>query len=103
MQKTYVALFAIMVFSAPAVAADGIVPTQSWVVAQAMSAAPVPGANSFTESQAKDRIAKAGYSDVSGLRKDDQGVWRGTATKSGKSVGVSVVREFVLQISLVIC
>src|SRR4051812_30186230 len=37
--------------------------------------APVPGANSFTESQARSRIEDAGYSNVSGLRKDDQGVW----------------------------
>jgi putative membrane protein len=27
---------------------------------------------------------------VSGLRKDDQGVWRGTATKDGRSVNVSL-------------
>ena len=39
------------------------------------------GANSFTEGQAKSRIASAGFSDVSELKKDDQGVWRGTATR----------------------
>ena len=52
--------------------------------------APVAGANSFTENQAKDRIQKAGFSEVKGLRKDDQGVWRGSAKKGGKQVNVSV-------------
>lgn len=52
--------------------------------------APVEGANSFTEAQAKERIAEAGYTDVSGLKLDDKGVWRGTATKDGKSVSVGL-------------
>lgn len=52
--------------------------------------APVEGANSFTEAQAKDRIADAGYADVSALKLDDKGVWRGTATKDGKSVSVGL-------------
>ena len=54
------------------------------------SAAPVPGANSFTEAKAKDRIQNAGYADVSGLAKDDNGVWRGQATKDGKTVSVAL-------------
>jgi len=57
------------------------------VVAQA---APQPGANSFTEGEAKSRIEKAGYTEVSGLKKDDQGIWRGSASKSGKPVKVSL-------------
>jgi hypothetical protein len=52
--------------------------------------APAAGANSFTEGQAKSRIEDRGYAKVSGLRKDDTGVWRGTAMKDGKSVNVSV-------------
>ena len=52
--------------------------------------APVSGANSFTEGQAKSRIEQGGYSDVSGLKKDDNGVWRGKARKDGKSVDVSL-------------
>jgi putative membrane protein len=54
------------------------------------SASPVPGANSFTEAQAKDRIQDAGYADVSALAKDDNGVWRGQATKDGKTVSVAL-------------
>jgi hypothetical protein len=52
--------------------------------------APVAGANSFTEGQAKSRIESNGYANVSELRKDDQGVWRGKAMKDGKSVNVSL-------------
>lgn len=52
--------------------------------------APVAGKNSFTEDQAKSRIEKAGFTDVAGLKLDDQGVWRSTATKDGKQVGVSL-------------
>ena len=52
--------------------------------------APLPGANSFTEEQAKDRVAKAGFASVSAMKKDDQGIWRGTAQKSGATVNVAV-------------
>ena len=52
--------------------------------------APASGANSFTEGEAKARITKAGYSDVSALKQDDKGVWRGTASKDGKSVPVAL-------------
>ncbi|MCC6471062.1 MAG: hypothetical protein IT563_22285 [Alphaproteobacteria bacterium] len=52
--------------------------------------APLAGANSFTEAQARDRIVNAGYSDVSGLRKDEQGIWRGTAKKNGAQASVAV-------------
>ena len=54
------------------------------------SNAPVVGRNSFTESQAKSRIEGAGYSDVTELKKDDNGVWRGKAKKGGKSADISV-------------
>jgi hypothetical protein len=47
--------------------------------------APAAGANSFTEGQAKSRIESNGFANVSDLRKDDQGVWRGKAMKDGKS------------------
>lgn len=50
----------------------------------------VPGANSFTEDQARSRIQDAGYSDVSDLKKDDQGIWRGQAMKNGKSTAVGL-------------
>ena len=52
--------------------------------------APVAGANSFTEGQAKSRIEKMGFANVTDLKKDDNGVWRGRAMKSGQTVDVSV-------------
>lgn len=51
---------------------------------------PLAGANSFTEEQAKGRIQDAGYADVSKLTKDDQGIWRGQATKGGKNTSVAL-------------
>jgi hypothetical protein len=52
--------------------------------------APVAGRNSFTEGEAKSRIEKMGFANVSDLNKDDHGVWRGQATKDGKTVYVSL-------------
>lgn len=52
--------------------------------------APLPGANSFTEGQAKSRLEAHGYSQVTGLKKNDKGVWRGTAMHGGAKVNVSV-------------
>ena len=52
--------------------------------------APVAGANSFTRAQAQSHIEKAGYSNVTGLVKDKNGIWRGTATKDGQNVNVAL-------------
>ena len=46
--------------------------------------------NSFTEGQAKSKIEGAGFTSVSALKKDDNGVWRGKASKGGSSTDVSV-------------
>ena len=54
------------------------------------SAMPVAGANSFTMNQAKSQIEAKGYTRVAKLKKDENGVWRGTATKDGKPGPVSV-------------
>jgi hypothetical protein len=43
------------------------------------------GANSFTETQARARIEEKGFSAVTGLKLDDTGIWRATATMGGKS------------------
>jgi hypothetical protein len=52
--------------------------------------APIKGANSFTEAQAKDRALAAGLTSVSSLVKDGDGIWRGTAMKDGKTQKVAV-------------
>jgi hypothetical protein len=54
------------------------------------SAAPVKGANSFTQLEAQKQIEAKGYTHVAGLAKDRDGVWRGTAEKNGQSGPVSV-------------
>ena len=54
------------------------------------STAPVAGANSFTEGQAKSRIEDAGYASVTNLKKDGNGVWRGKASKGGAMTDVSI-------------
>ena len=52
--------------------------------------APVAGRNSFTEAQARSRIEAAGFTNVSGLAKDNYGVWHGKAAKAGKTSTVSL-------------
>lgn len=52
--------------------------------------APVAGANSFTKGEAQRRIADRGYGQVSDLKLDRQGIWRGTAKKDGHTVNVSM-------------
>ena len=54
------------------------------------AAAPVPGRNSFTMNQAARRISADGYTKVMGLKKDNQGIWRGQAQKDGNPVSVSL-------------
>ena len=51
---------------------------------------PVAGANSFTQGEAMDRVKAKGFTHVSMLKKDDQGVWRGTARMHGHTQPVSV-------------
>ena len=52
--------------------------------------APVAGANSFTEGQARARIEEKGFGNVTDLKKDDKGVWRGKAMKGGATVAVAL-------------
>ena len=52
--------------------------------------APLAGANSFTENQAKERIEKAGLTQVTDLKKDEQGIWRGRAMVGGKQIDVAL-------------
>jgi len=52
--------------------------------------APLKGANSFTEGQAKDRAVAQGLTSVADLKKDGDGIWRGSAMHDGKSGQVAV-------------
>ena len=61
---------------------------QAVVTTSANAPQPAHGANSFSKGEAGRRIARQGFQDVSDLRKDGTGVWRGTATKGGQHVQV---------------
>ena len=50
----------------------------------------VAGANSFTVGQARGRLQRSGYAQVSGLHRDSHGIWRGKAVKDGQPVDVSL-------------
>jgi hypothetical protein len=52
--------------------------------------APAAGANSFTGGQAKSRMEAAGYTTVTGLAKDKDGVWVGKTTKAGTPMDVTL-------------
>lgn len=53
-------------------------------------AAPVPGSNSFTEDQAKERIVSEGYTDVTALKLGDDGIWQADAMKNAAKVKVNL-------------
>lgn len=61
-----------------------------YTLAKVDAAAPFKGANSFTEGQAKDRAVAWGATDVNGLTKDADGIWRGTSKMEGKASNVAV-------------
>ena len=87
-KSTFIAALALIV-SAAAAQSQTAEPTPADPAANAM-ASPEPGANSFTESQARSRIEKNGYSNVANLVKDAEGIWRAKAMKDGKTVEVAL-------------
>ena len=64
--------------------------TDLFKLANADFGAPLAGANSFTEAQAKDRVMARGMTMPSKLIIDDKGIWRGTTIMDGKSVNVAI-------------
>lgn len=50
--------------------------------------APVPGQNSFTEEQAKERLAEEGFVNVMNLQLGEDGVWRADAARNGQPLKV---------------
>ena len=56
-----------------------------------------PGANSFTEGQVRSRLEAQGFSNVTELRKDEQGIWRGKAMRNGQSIGVALDYKGTIQ------
>lgn len=54
------------------------------------AAAPLAGGTGLSEGEARDRALAAGYSAISSLVKDGNGIWRGSAMKDGKSTKLAV-------------
>jgi hypothetical protein len=52
------------------------------------SATPASGHNSFTAGQARGRLERNGFTNVTGLKLDRNGVWRGQASRNGQKVDV---------------
>lgn len=90
MKKSIIASCAALLISSAAMAQTPATAPLAMPKPTVDAAAPLPGANSFTETQARERLEKAGYSGVNDLKKDDQGIWRGSASRNGGTVTVSV-------------
>ena len=84
------ALAAAVSFACLSTVAAQTTPPASSTTPKSTDAPPVPGANSFTEAQAKDRMEKAGFTQVINLKKDDNGIWRASAMQGGKQVNVAL-------------
>lgn len=53
-------------------------------------AALTPGANSFTEAQAREAIEKQGYTDIGPLTQNADGIWSAPAKREATQTTVSV-------------
>ncbi len=56
----------------------------------ALAETPVARGSLFTEQQARAHLYHLGYTGISGLTKDENGVWHGSASKDGKTLTVAV-------------
>lgn len=63
---------------------------QAVVTTPANATTPAHGANSFTRGEVSRRLAARGFSHVSALKKDNNGVWRGQAMHDGATTAVWV-------------
>lgn len=52
--------------------------------------AAIPGSNSFTEDQAKERLVNEGYTNITGLKLTDEGIWVAEAMKNNAKITVSL-------------
>jgi len=80
------AAFAQTTATAPRVNSPAVIATSP----DAKVTPPVAGANSFTEAEARRRLEANGYIKVTDLRKDDNSVWHGKATKGRTLVNVAL-------------
>ena len=80
-----------LLISAPALAQAGAKDNAAVKSAHTVNeSAASRGANSFTQTEAREHIAKSGFTHVSQLKKDKDGIWRGTARKDGTTMHVAL-------------
>lgn len=80
----------LVAFALPAGAQDATVKSPAASSTAPVAAAPAVGGSLFTEQQARDHLQKQGYTNITTMTKDDNGGWRGSATKDGKTLIVAV-------------
>ena len=51
---------------------------------------PKEGRGDFAEADVRDRILAEGFTEVSSLKQDDKGIWRGSAVWRSRRIGVAV-------------
>jgi hypothetical protein len=49
--------------------------------------------NSYTRDRATSRLEKAGFTNIYGLIRSEDGIWRGKATLAGQTIAVSIDPE----------
>ena len=79
------------------IAAAGVLMAATGAVAQTTTAPAGPESSTTaaatTELQARERIDKQGYTAVTGLKQDADGLWHGSATKDGKIVEILLDKD----------
>lgn len=64
---------------------------------QTGSISPVDPGDVATEQQARDRLAKAGYTAIGTLSRDPDGIWRTTAMKGDNMMSVAVTENGTIE------
>lgn len=91
MKTTSILTGVALLISAPALAQAGAKDNAAIKSAHTVNeGAASRGANSFTESEARVHIEKSGFTHVSQLKKDKDGIWRGTARKDSATMRVGL-------------
>ncbi|MGL5115279.1 MAG: PepSY domain-containing protein, partial [Beijerinckiaceae bacterium] len=84
LKKAILGTIAVLAIASTAPAQQPPVIPPAPAVSGATAVVPAPGANSFTETQARTRLESQGFSSVGALIRDADGIWRGSATREGR-------------------
>lgn len=89
MNKLVVAAGAAALFSISAMAQTSTTSPLQAPQSGVDSNAPLPGANSFTENQVRERLTEKGVRQIADLQKGDDGIWRGTGWVGDRKVSLA--------------